>query len=264
MCPEETKNTIEKALKLLDLFTADKPRWRLSEMAREVEIPKPTVYRWLSALERAGFVAQDPKTKSYTLGYKLIELGNTARDQIDLAAVALPYMEQLRDRCGESVHLTVVINGEGVYLEKVDTDHPIRLWTRLSDRGPLHAGASRTILMAYLPEEEIDRIIARGLKKFTDKTVTNPEKLKEKLRRIRQQGWAVSKGEVFSDSASIAAPIYNDKGEVIAGISVGGPINRFTEERIKEILPMVVETAGLISRNLGYNPERRQDFLAAN
>lgn len=249
-----TRSTIEKALRLLDLFTAERPRWGLSEISRESGVPKPTVHRWLCALERAGFVRQDEKNRSYGLGYKLLELGNAAHNQIELSSIALPHMEQLRDRCGESVHLTVIISGEGVYLAKVDTDHPIRLWTRLSGRGPLYAGALRTILMAYLSEKEIDETIARGLEGFTQHAITDPDKLRARLRLIRQQGWAVSKGELFADSASIAAPIHDERGKVIAGLGVAGPITRFTDDRINEILPMVIETANVISQLLGYKP----------
>lgn len=216
-------------------------------------MPKATVARCLAALERAGFVVQDPETKNYRLGYKLLELGNLVRDQIELRKVALPFMVALRDRSGESVHLTTVVEGEGTYLEKVDSQQPIRLWTRLSGRGPLYAGASRKILMAYLSDEEIDAIIKRGLTRFTAATITDPDELRKHLHLIRQQGWATSRGELFPESASVAAPIRDHTGKVVAGLSIAGPASRFTDERMGELISMVTETASAISRALGYN-----------
>lgn len=244
--------TVVKTLRLLDYFTADRPECGLSDLSRAARMPKATVARCLAALEQTGFLAQDPETKNYRLGYKLMELGNLVRDQIELRKVALPFMVALRDKSGESVHLTAVVDGEGTYLEKVDSLQPIRLWTRLSGRGPLYAGASRKILLAYLTEEEIDAVIKKGLVKFTDRTITDPDALREHLRGIRERGWAISAGELFPESASVAAPIRDDTGKVVAGLSIAGPASRFTDERVAELIPMVVEAANAISRTLGY------------
>lgn len=253
MSASRAPQTVVKTLRLLDYFTAERPQCGLSDLSRAANMPKATVARCLAALEQAGFLVQDPETKNYRLGYKLLELGNLVRDQIELRKVALPFMIALRDKSGESVHLTAVVDGEGTYLEKVDSLQPVRLWTRLSGRGPLYAGASRKILMAYLPEEEINAVIKKGLVKFTERTITDPDALKQHLRTIREQGWATSAGELFPESASVAAPIRDDTGKVVAGLSVAGPASRFTDERVAELIPMVVETANAISRALGYN-----------
>lgn len=241
-----------KTLKILDYFTMEHWEWGLSDLARAAKTPKTTVARCLDSLQQVGFLAQDEKTKNYRLGYRLMELGNLVRDKLELRRVALPFMKSLSNQSGETVRLTALDGNEGIYLETIECKLPVRLWTPPNSRGPLYAGASRKILLAYLPEDEIDAIIGQGSIGYTNATITDPDKLKKHLGQIRRQGWASSQGEWFEDSACIAAPIRDRSGRVVGGLSIVGPSSRLTNRRMKELIPMVVQTANAISGGFGY------------
>lgn len=252
MANPSVSRSVIKTLKLLDYFTADHWEWGLSDIARAVGEPKTTVARCLESLQAAGFLSKDEKTRNYRLGYKLMELGSLVRDKLEIRRIALPFMKSLSSRSSETVRLTALDGNEGIYLETIECKLPVRLWTPPNSRGPLHAGASRKILLAYLPEEEIDAILGQGLTGYTKATITDPDELKRHLAQIRKQGWAYSEGEWYEDSACIAAPIRDRTGRVVAGLSIVGPSGRMAAPRTNELISMVLRTAGDISLALGY------------
>jgi len=253
----KTAMTVEKALGLLDYFDELNSEWGLSALARRASLSKATTYRFLSSLEKVNFVELDPLTKKYRLGFKLLDLGHRVTERLKLREVALPYMERLRDKTQETVHLTAEVNEEGIYFEKVESFSSVRLSTRIGARSPLHAGASFKVLMAYLPADRIDKLIRKGLPKITKNTVTDEDMLRKELQNIRQRGYAASQGELYHGFGAVAAPIRDAEGRVVVGVSVIAPAARLTQERIKEIAPLVKETAREISLRLGWKGEAR-------
>lgn len=253
----KSATTVEKAISLLEYFDLQTPYWGLSALAREAGLSKATAYRLLSSLEKLDFVELDPVTKKYRLGFKLLDLGNRILERLKLREVALPYMEKLRDKTQESVHLTIEINGEGVYVEKVESFSSVRLSTRIGARAPLHAGASFKVLLANLSENRINEIIKRqGLPRMTKNTITDEKVLRKELNNIRREGYAVSHGELHYGFGAVAAPIRDIEGKVIAGISVIAPSARLTQDRIKEISLLVTGVAKEISFCLGWNENK--------
>lgn len=248
--------TVEKALKLMDYFELETPYWGLSALSKKAGLSKATTYRFLSALVKTGFLEHDPGTKQYRLGFKLLELGNRVLERITLRDLALPFMERLRNETKETVHLTMKINGEGAYIEKVESISPIRVVTRIGARGPLYAGASFKILLAYLPPEMIDEILEKKkLKRFTKNTITEKEKLLRELKLIKQRGHAISHGELHEGFTSVAAPIRNRNGEAVAGISVIAPAEKLTSKAIREkdIVRLTKKAADDISLQMGWS-----------
>ena len=163
-------------------------------------------------------------------------------------------MKELVALAKETVLLTVVNGSRAVCLERVESEGAIRYTLFLPGASiPLHCGASSKILMAYLPEEEWNRIIAKeGLRRYTPNTITQRSRLKSHLREIRRRGYAFSDQEVDPDVRAIAAPILNATGQVVAGLSVAGPAYRISKKRVPPLKKLVIGYAQKISALLGY------------
>ncbi len=240
--------TLDRGLTVLLKFL-DKPEWTLSGLAQDLGLHKSIVFRLVTTLERRGFVVKG-EDRVYRLGLRVLELGNVAYKQIDLRRAAYPVLQKLVNETRESAFLTVVSGDEAVCIDKVDSPHNIKLTLEIGGRSPLYAGASNKILMAYLPGERIDEIVARGLQPITPQTITDPAELKGNLAEIRQQGWCFSCGEVTPSASAVAVPIRNGRGQVIAGLSVAGLDARFTKEKISGLVQALMKASEEISGQL--------------
>ncbi|MFM1651792.1 IclR family transcriptional regulator [Brevibacillus sp. B_LB10_24] len=250
--------SVGKALKLLGLFTAERSRLSLADVARSSGLSKPTAYRLLKALEEEGFLVRnqvDHGDKQYQLGLRLLELGNLVAEQLEVRKIALPYMERLRDELNEVVHLVIRERSEAVYVERVVTDRPMRLFTRIGLRTPLHVGSAPRLLLAYTPEPEREALLQQiKLERFTDETITEIDKLQRVLAEIRERGYAISFGENVAGTLGVSTPIRDHSGSVVASLTIAVPGDHFPEERIQLFIVRLKETAEEISRRCGYAP----------
>lgn len=243
--------SMEKAVKLLEFFNPATPELSLVELTELSGFPKATTHRLALTLEKVGFLRQDKKTKKYRIGFKILELAHLANEPLEIRKIALPYMEELRDQTNEAVHLCVEEDFEGIYIEKVESHHDVRFWTRIGTRRPMHAGASRKVIMAYYDDAKIEEYIRKkGLTKITDKTITDPEILKADLQKIRAQGYCVVAGEQAASSIGIAAPIFNRGHQVIASLSIIAPVSRINDDIIPELVEKVVDCAKKVTREV--------------
>ncbi|HXF82307.1 MAG TPA: IclR family transcriptional regulator [bacterium] len=244
--------TLAKGLRLLDAFSSERPTMTLVALAEATALPRATAHRLLSALRTLGYVQYDPGTRTYRLGYKLLERGYLVSEQLELRPLARPHMERLRDLTRETVSLQVVDGDTGVYIEKLEPLEGFRLWTRVGMRRPLHAGCSMKVLLAHLPADRIEQILAQGLPRLTPLTIVDPEALRRDLAVIRDRGYSVTYGESHEGVHGVAAPIRDHTGRVVASLSVLGPAARIPASRVPELIPQVVRAAADISRDLGY------------
>lgn len=247
-----SNGSLEKGLQLLQFFTATRPARKLGEISQEAAMPKATALRFLNALVSTRFLRRDP-AGWYRLGYRLIELGHLAAEQVDLWTLAVPFMTELRDKLNEAVQIAVLDGNEAVYIEKVECQQPVRLFTRVGRRAPLHAGACPRLLLAYADSGLVEELIASGLQSFTDTTPTDSVYLKRLLADVCREGYSLSYGELEPGSAALAVPIRDFSGKVTATLSVAGPAHRFNLERIPEILVGARQTAQSISIALGHS-----------
>ncbi|MCL6576134.1 IclR family transcriptional regulator [Kyrpidia sp.] len=247
--------SVLKALKLLDFFI-EEPELTLRDLARLSGMPKPTVYRFLAALEKYHFVKKIKYSEldiRYKLGTKLLELGNVVAEQLELRKVALPHMQRLGNEVEEVVHLTIREGNEAVYIEKVESKKALRLFIRVGKRAPLHAGSGPKLLLAFTPEEEFQQIISHyPLESLTKNTITEKRKLLEEMKKIRADGFAVSEGEQDEDTVGISFPVRDYTGNVIAALGVSGLKYAFREPRLTEIKERVRVAAEQISKELGF------------
>jgi IclR family KDG regulon transcriptional repressor len=248
--------SVGKALRLLQLFTAERPRLSLAEIARMSGLPKPTAYRFLKAMEEEGVVTRssiNQDDKQYQLGLRLLELGNFVAEQIEVRKIALPYMENLRDEVNEVVHLVILDRGHAVYVERVETDQPMRLFTRIGLRTPLYVGSAPRLLLAYMREEEREEILSQlKLSPYTESTITDPDELRKVLQEIREKGYSISYGEHVAGTLGISAPIRDHTGSVIASLTIAIPGDHFSQERTEHLIAKLKQTAEEISRECGH------------
>jgi DNA-binding IclR family transcriptional regulator len=217
--------SLAQGLEILFLFDTTTPLLSVAKISKKLKYSQSKAYRLVRTLTRYSLLQEDNGTARYTLGLNALRLGLLAQQQFNIAAVARPFMKELSLVTKETVLLTAVNGTKGIVLDRVESEEPIRY--SLFQPGasiPLHAGASSKILMAYLPEEDWDRIIAKeGLKRYRPNTITNVDRLKAHLKEIYRKGYAISDQEVDRDVRAIAAPILNGLGNLVAGLSVAGP-----------------------------------------
>ena len=243
--------SIRRAIQALNSFTSEEREWGVTELGKKLNLHKSTIHRILITLEDEGFVTKNKVTQKYRLGMKLFELGHIIRYQIEIRTYALPIMEKLSQKTEESVTLSIISGKKRVVIEKVESIHDIRQVIQLGKPIPIYCGASSKLLLAFLPDEEINKIIKKKkLVSLGPNTITNPVKLKKHLEEIRRKGYAISYEERILGSASVAAPIWDYKGEIIASLAIVGPINRFDKKKIPSFLSLVTEAANKLS-NLG-------------
>lgn len=249
---------LDKAVRVLMLFTPEKPEWGLTAIAREVDMPKTTVHRILRVFEQHSFLTQNPETRRFRLGLAGIELGHRAQEGFELRRIALPVMEQLSASTGETVLLQVV-SPEGdrvVCIERVQQRRGLRLILDVGSTAPLYAGCSSKVLLAYLDQTSIDKVLAGELRPVTAHTIIDPQEIREQLQRVRQQGYAVSFEETDEGVAGVSVPIRDARDRVIASLSVSGPVTRMNASTIREHTERALEAARRIASELGHQPSR--------
>ncbi len=264
--PQESKpnnlvQTIERVSLILDILGQNPQGISVRDLSSKVSLPKGTTHRLLSSLSYLGYVRQDSKTRNYSLGFKLVELGNLLLGQLDLRKEAAPFLKDLAERTKETVHMVILDRNEVVYIDKVEGDHNpsgLRMASRIGLRNPAHSSAVGKVLLSHLSEDEMNQIIKeKGLPKRTENTITDHIQLKECLKIVRTQGYAIDDEENERGIRCVAAPIYNESGKAVAAISITGPAFRMTKKVIQEILKKeVMETALKISQRLGYREGR--------
>lgn len=243
---------IERAVAILNAFSAERPEYGVTELAEELNLHKSTVHRFLVNLEAAGLVERSPRSGRYRLGLRILELGGLVMQQLSLWDEALPFLEGLVRDTGETGHLAVLDAGEAIYVEKVETSRALRIPSAVGRGYPAHATNLGKVLLAHQPEAKVQEIIAgRGLTAFTRHTIVDPGELAIELARIRDQGYAVDNEEYDEGLRCIGAPIMDHTGQVVAAVGVGGPVTRVTPERVDELSRLVMAAATGLSRRLG-------------
>jgi DNA-binding IclR family transcriptional regulator len=243
---------LDRAFAILELFGADHPEWGTSEVARAAGLPVPTAHRILAALAGRRYLARDELTRRFRLGPAALDLGERARAMLDLRQVALPVLRRLARETDETALLTVP-NGErdrSVCLERVESSQPLRLSVEPGRRLPLHAGASQKALLAFLADDEIERLVDSPLERLCRATITDPQQLRTNLREIRDRGWAVSFEETNVGVWGVAVPLLDEHGAAVAALGLAGPSARFSPEEVGAHLEQLERGAALVAAPL--------------
>jgi IclR family KDG regulon transcriptional repressor len=244
---------VQRAIAILRAFSPSDSDLSVTDFSNKLNLHKSTVHRLLATLESESFVLRDPKNGRYRLGLPLLELGSLVTANLELRRVARPHLEDANSRCGETVHLGILDQGEVVYIDKIDSTRRLRMHSQVGGRAPAHCTGLGKVLLAALPAVELDQVMQqRGLRSYTDRTLTSPEALRDHLAVVRQQGYAVDSGENEELVHCAAAPIIDHTGGVVAAVSIATVGVDVESRRFKEYIELVLKAAQNISEDLGH------------
>ena len=249
----EAKNpiqVIERMMKLLDVLSYYHDPVSLKQLALETGLHPSTAHRILAAMTATGFVERaDPGT--YRLGIRLLELGNVVKSRINIRDSAMPLMQSLHERIGESVNLGVRQGDEIVYVERTSSGRSsIRVVHLVGARAPLHVTAAGKLYLAEDTREGLAEYARRtGLPGLTDTSITTLQGLEREIARVRVTGIAFDNEEIEAGLRCVAAPIRDDTGELVAGLSVSAPVDRYSPDWI----PLLRATADAVSTAIGFS-----------
>lgn len=247
--------SVGRAIQLLDCFTRDTPELRLTDLSNKLEMSKAQVLRIASTLEMSGYLRRDPQTKRYRLGIRLFQLGMLVQQQIDLRRIVHPYLEDLVARADESARLIVPDDDGPVCLDLVEGRQGTRVFAQLGQRMPWNAGTSPKLILAFLSDERRERILTRGhFERYTERTVTDPDILRDEIGEIRQMGYHIGRRDLDQDATGISAPLFDHDGVIAGALNFSVPVSRITAARVKELVQMLLDAAHEISLQLGYQP----------
>lgn len=243
-------SSLRNALRLLNLFSVDEPELQLEDIASALEVGQSTAYRLVHTLIEEGFIVRDPSAKSYRLAASVLALSHTIMTKVDLCRLSIPILEKLAEVTGETAHIGVFKDHQVLYLLKMDSLYPVHLLSHAGRKNPVHCTSTGQVLLAYQSEEIIEQVINQGLTGYTTTTITDPIQLKNLLKTIRIQGYAVSQEELHEGGVSIAAPVKNSKGHVIAAVSIAGPAIRLNKQTLPKLIKQVQQAADKVSKKL--------------
>ncbi len=215
----------------------------VTEVAARSHIPKSTAARLLSALAAEGAVEQIPGERRYRLGPHLIALASGLGDARGLVATARPALVDLAGELGEAAGLSVRDGWTAHYVDQVDSPNPVQVRDWTGTRIPLHAVSSGQVFLAQLPAPMLSRYLAEPLEAFTPRTLTDARSLLERLRDVRQEGHAWVREEYSIGISSVAAPVADARGELVAAVHVHGPSYRFPAKGAEDSIAQAVRAA---------------------
>jgi DNA-binding IclR family transcriptional regulator len=249
-------SSVANALRLVKAFSDDEYEIGISNLARRLRLGKSTVHRLASTLVDAEFLERNPETGAYRLGLALFELGMLVRRKMNVVSEARPYLRALMETTGESVHLTVLDHASVLYVNNIASPQAIRMQSNLGARVPAHCCSEGKALLAYRPAAVVEGVIAAGLQARTPKTIVKPQRLRDELALVRGRGYALDDEELEIGLRSAAAPIRDHRGDVIAAVSIAGPVQRVSKKTLQRFAAEAVATGRLVSQRLGYHAAR--------
>jgi DNA-binding IclR family transcriptional regulator len=251
--PLEGTKSLDRALSvLLEIAGRGERGMTLSECAGVLGFSKATTHRILQTFMRRGFVRLDEERGTFTLGVTNLRLGIEFLESIDLRREALPTLRALAESTGETAHLGRLSGTEVVYIEKVESSHAVRMYSRVGDTMPAYSTGVGKAILAFLEEAEVERHLPDVLVARAVNTITDREALRHELRRTRARGFSLDDVENEDGIRCTGAPVFDHSGRVQAAISVAGPATRMTVERLQELGPVVRAQANAVSARVGY------------
>ena len=260
--PWATSTTLERACDVLRLFTPQKPRWTISELARHLNVPKSGVFRLVKTFERKHFLQSGEDSYEYELGSGIWELTGTVFGKRQrLVEKASPYLRDLNKTTGLLVSLRVLENEQMVIVDRVEGNDPVKVIFPVGARQPVNHGAPGKLLLAYhYPPDsnQFHELILRGkITRLTDRTLTDRRRLQEELNKVRRLGYAISDGEAIRGTIGIAAPVWNSSGQVAAALALTAVESSCNMKQLLKYLPELRRTAENISKALGDGTARK-------
>jgi DNA-binding IclR family transcriptional regulator len=247
-----TKSVAGRVFRLLDAFTEARPALTLSELSTAAELPLSTTHRLVGELTTWGGLTRGPDGR-YRIGLRLLEIGSLSPGSLSLRERAMPFLEDLYEATRQNVQLAVRDGLEVVYVERISARGAVSVLTRVGSRMPMHATGVGLVLLAHADPEIRDRVFDAQLERFTEMTISTTAQLREMLAATRRDGYVISDRQIEMITKSIAAPVRDGSGAVIAALSIVVPV----ETDSHTLIPAVRAAAQGISRAMGWRPRKR-------
>ena len=243
--------SVNNALAVLESFSVERPELGVTELSQALGLGKSTVHRLLTSLAARGYVRKNPQTERYCLGFKAFEVGSLAAGRGAIREIVAPFLRSLMLASKETVHLGVLDEGDVVYIDKIESDQLLQMYSRIGRRAPLHCTALGKALLAWEPKESVERFLRRRLRAYTPSTRTDPDLLRQELAKIRASRHALDEEEFAVGLKCVAAPLFDHTRRAVASLGIAGPAVRLSDERLPRLTSLVREAAGGASRALG-------------
>lgn len=246
---------LDRTLRILDLLAQSDVDLGPTELGEKLAMHRSTTHRLLKVLERHQLIRKSQIEGKYGLGIKLFELGSRVVSQFDLATRSQAFLRRLVDVAGETAHVCVLNDAEMVSVANVEGPWTLRTPSTVGRRTPLYCTSVGKVLLAYLPKTEQTRLLDRlTLSRRTRRTITTRAALETELQLIRRRGFAMDNEEIEEGLRCIGAPVFNHRGEIVAALSVAGPVFRVTRQRLPELVRAVKAAGRDLSHDLGHRP----------
>jgi IclR family transcriptional regulator, KDG regulon repressor len=254
---------LDRSFRILNAIADANEALSPAQLAASLRLHKSTVHRLLVVLEHHRLIRKGADG-TYRLGTRLIELGDRAVARLNLSERAAPFLRDLAKQTGEGAHVTILSGHEMLSIAHVEGRWSLQSLTRTGMRTQIHCTAAGKAVLAFLPDEACDDLIATlPLKRYTRRTIAKPSALKVELMRVRSEGYAVDDEEFEEGLRCVGAPIFDHRGQVIASLSIAAPVFRLRKQRLADVARTVMEAARDLSTDLGHQmaAELRQENL---
>ena len=251
----QTVQSVERTFDVLEALATARHPVALSDLSQQLGLHISTVHRLLATLIERGYARQDERSGRYLIGGRLLELASGLTDQTDIRHEARPALERLAARVGETANLSVRSGDNLVYIDQVQTNRLVRMFTRVGSSAPLYCTGSGKLFLAFAEnyERDLNRyLLENRLEPRTPGTLTSPQALREELRRIRERRYSFDNEEMEEGVVCVAAPIFDRQGQLAAALSVSGPTSRMLGSDVARVIEPVRTSAAEISTALGY------------
>jgi IclR family transcriptional regulator, KDG regulon repressor len=248
-------SAVERAMKILELFLDGSESLSVPNFVSLLNLPRSTTHELVRTLVDLGYLFPDKNNpRKFSLGLKIFELGGAYASNLDFVREGQDIVKAIAAKCGETVNLAVLQNKSVIFIMKVDSIHPVRLFSAVGRRIPAHVTALGKMLLSALPDREVQSRYenAEELETMTPFSITSMTQLLKELAKVRESGIAFDDSESTPDVQCMAAPVYNHNGEMIAAMSVSVLTTRINPERRKELTKLICEGAAELSSRLGY------------
>ncbi|WP_217136293.1 IclR family transcriptional regulator [Leucobacter chinensis] len=251
--PRNNSASLRRALSILQHLGDDVhgEGQTITQVAAALDLNKSTVTRLLQPLVEMSFVEQVPVSGAYRLSWQTARLGQTYLAGVQPSKDMHQLLVELSAETAETVHFVRSATPHVVYIDKVDSPHAVRMFSRIGNTQPMYSTSVGKCILAHASEEAIASVLAAGMPARTSTTITNERELRQELARVREQGWAIDDVENEEGIRCVAAPVFDASGECSHALSVSGPVTRVPSTRVPELVPLVTHTAREISRRLG-------------
>jgi len=249
---KEGIQSVKRALYILERLSNIKEGIGASELAREMGVNRSTVFRLMETLMDEGFVRQDEKTKRYHLTMKVFSLGNELLEHMNIVTQSRDILERLQQITGHTIHLAIRDMNEVVYIDKIISNSPIQMYSKIGRRAPLYCTGLGKAILPCMSDKEIEEYLKSvKLIKHTPNTIADAENLKKELEKIRTKGYSLDLEEHESGIRCVGAPIFDYSNQVIGSISVATIVITLNDKDVEDFAPLVVDAANEISKRLG-------------